>query len=108
MINDALPQSETVAATEQKITFSSRTMPLGLTSQGETVLIEEIRGRKKMRQRLMDLGLNQGAYIRVIKNEMPGPLIIAVKEDGRLALGRGMSQKIMVTLVREDNQSGED
>ncbi len=60
-----------------------------------------------MRQRLMDLGLNQGARIRIIKNEMPGPLIIAVKKDGRLALGRGMSQKIMVTLVREDNPSGE-
>jgi hypothetical protein len=34
----------------------------------------------------------------VIKNEMHGPLIIAVKEDGRLAVGRGMSHHIMVTI----------
>ncbi|PID86046.1 MAG: hypothetical protein CSA11_11480 [Chloroflexi bacterium] len=92
---------------KQESTSPSNTLPLSLTPQGETVLIEQIRGGKKMRQRLMDLGLNQGARIRIIKNEMPGPLIIAVKKDGRLALGRGMSQKIMVTLVREDNPSGE-
>ena len=84
----SLPQPSTLAQTQ---------MPLSLVSQGDTVLIANVRGGKKMRQRLLDLGLNQGGQVRIIKNEMPGPLIIAVKEDGRLALGRGMCQKIMVT-----------
>lgn len=71
-------------------------LPLSLVSQGESVVIEGFRGGQKLRQRLLDLGLNQGANVRVIKNEMHGPMIIAVKEDGRLALGRGMSHHVMV------------
>jgi Fe2+ transport system protein FeoA len=77
-------------------TVSKNIFPLALVSQGESVTIEEFRGGQKLRQRLLDLGLNQGANVRVIKNEMHGPMIIAVKEDGRLALGRGMSHHVMV------------
>jgi Fe2+ transport system protein FeoA len=71
-------------------------LPLSLVSQGESVIVEGFRGGQKLRQRLLDLGLNQGANVRVIKNEMHGPMIVAVKEDGRLALGRGMSHHVMV------------
>lgn len=79
-------------------TLRKNALPLALVSQGESVIIEGFRGGRKLRQRLLELGLNQGARARVIKNEMHGPLIIAVKEDGRLALGRGMSHHIMVTI----------
>jgi ferrous iron transport protein A len=72
-------------------------LPLAMVSQGEDVIIKGFRGGHKMRQRLLELGLNPGARVRVIKNEMHGPLILAVKEDGRLALGRGMSHHVMVT-----------
>jgi Fe2+ transport system protein FeoA len=77
-------------------TLRKNVFPLAMVSQGENVIIEGFRGGRKLRQRLLDLGLNQGARVRVIKNEMNGPLIIAVKEDGRLALGRGMSHHVMV------------
>jgi Fe2+ transport system protein FeoA len=46
------------------------------------------------------MGLNIGATIRVLKNDAYGPLIIAVKEDGRLAIGRGMAHHIAVTVSR--------
>ncbi len=49
-----------------------------------------------MRQRLVDMGLNQGAMIKVMKNDISGPLILAVKEDGRVALGRRMAHHILV------------
>ena len=39
---------------------------------GENVIIDGFRGGRKLRQRLLDLGLNQGARVRVIKNEMHG------------------------------------
>ena len=58
--------------------------------------ISRVRGGKKMRSRLHDLGLNPGASVRVIKNDLPGPLIIAVKDDSRLAVGRGMAHHILV------------
>ncbi len=72
-------------------------MPLSLVSSGQTVTIQDVRGGRKLRRRLLDLGLNHGAQVRVVKNQMTGPMIVAVKEDGRLALGRSMSHYIMVS-----------
>lgn len=77
----------------------SPAMPLSMASQGQTVTITQVNGSHVLRQRLLDLGLNLGARVHVVKNEMSGPLILAVKEDGRLALGRGMTQHVLVTPV---------
>ena len=74
-------------------------MPLALASPGQHVIISAVRGGRRWRQRLQELGLHPGSRIRIVKNDMPGPMIVAVKEDGRLALGRGMTQQIMVTPV---------
>lgn len=82
---------------EQEQVADGSCMPLALVTPGDTVAIHSFRGGRKLRQRLLDLGLNHGARVRVLKNDMPGPLIVAVKEDGRLALGRGMTQQIFVT-----------
>lgn len=71
-------------------------MPLSLASPGQTVELSEIRGGRRLRQRLADLGLNIGTSVRVIQNDHTGPLILAVKEDARLALGRGMAHHIRV------------
>lgn len=76
-----------------------RMLPLSLVNQGESVIVRQIRGGRELRQRLFDLGLHPGARIRVVKNEQPGPLIVAAKQDGRLALGRGMCHKILVAPV---------
>ena len=86
-----------IAAMTTSTRFSQPTMPLSMASRGETVIVRHIHGQPKMRQRLFDLGLNQGAEIRIVKNELPHPLIIAVKEDSRLALERGMTQHILVS-----------
>ncbi|MER2600338.1 MAG: ferrous iron transport protein A [Caldilineales bacterium] len=74
-------------------------MPLSMACQGQTVTVTQINGSQVLRQRLLDLGLNLGARIHVVKNEMTGPLILAVKEDGRLALGRGMTHHVLVTPI---------
>ncbi|MFZ2487598.1 MAG: ferrous iron transport protein A [Anaerolineae bacterium] len=76
---------------------TSPAMPLSMASQGQTVTITQVNGGQMLRQRLLDLGLNLGARVHIVKNEMTGPLILAVKEDGRLALGRGMTQHVLVT-----------
>lgn len=86
-----------IAAMTSPSATNHPTMPLSMVSRGETVIVRHIHGQPKLRQRLFDLGLNQGAEIRIVKNELPHPLIIAVKEDSRLALERGMTQHILVT-----------
>jgi Fe2+ transport system protein FeoA len=86
----------TPAVAPQPIPFSPA-LPLPLTDCGQTVTISRITGGGAMRQRLYDLGLTVGSRIRVVQNDIPHPLIVSVREDSRLALCRGMAQKILVS-----------
>jgi ferrous iron transport protein A len=70
-------------------------MPLAMVAPGEEVRLIAIRGGRRMRKRLADLGLNPGLTVRVIQHDGHGPLIVAVK-DSRMALGRGLAHSIMV------------
>ena len=74
----------------------SSAMPLSMVSSGETVELVQIREGRRLRKRLADLGLNVGLDVRVVQNCFSGPLILAVKEDARLAIGRGMAHQILV------------
>lgn len=71
-------------------------MPLNAVPSGTTVALVRIRECPKLRRRLADLGLTVGLPVRVVQNHFTGPLILAVKEDGRLAIGRQMAHKIWV------------
>ncbi|MAT98419.1 MAG: ferrous iron transport protein A [Anaerolineaceae bacterium] len=82
-----------------KTALQGPAMPLSMVNRGEVVVVKQVKGCRTVRQRLMDLGLNPGAQVQVLKNEISGPLIIAVKGDGRLALGRGMTHHILVMAV---------
>jgi len=73
-------------------------MPLVMISEGEEVCLVAIRGGLHLRKRLADLGLNIGTTFRVVRVNPHGPMILAVK-DSRLALGRGMAQKVLVEIV---------
>lgn len=74
-------------------------MPLAMVTPGETVKMVGIRGGRRVRKRLADLGLNPGTELRVVQTNVMGPLIVAFKDDVRLALGRGMAHKIEVEPV---------
>jgi Fe2+ transport system protein FeoA len=72
------------------------TLMLSMVESGATVELVAIKEGKRLRKRLADLGLNIGLQVRVVKNCFAGPLILAVREDSRLAIGRGMAHKIQV------------
>jgi nicotinate-nucleotide--dimethylbenzimidazole phosphoribosyltransferase len=57
-----------------------------------------VAGGRSLRQRLTDMGVVRGTRVKVVKNDMGGPLIISIGE-GRLAVGRGMALRIMVEVV---------
>jgi len=78
-------------------TCSSDCYPLTCATRGETVTMTEIRAGERMRHRLQELGLNIGMRVRIVQGDASGTIILAVQNDGRLAIGRGMAQKIMVT-----------
>lgn len=77
-------------------TAANAGFPLTFASRGETVTLTEIRAGHRLRQRLGDLGLTVGMTVRVVQGDGTGPVILAVKNDSRLAVGRSMAQKIMV------------
>lgn len=75
--------------------------PLTFANRGETVILTQVLAGNRLRQRLGDLGLNIGMKVRVIQDDGSGPVILAVQNDSRLAIGRGMAQKIMVRYNEE-------
>jgi len=84
-------------------------MPLTSLSDGETGTVTFIkagygRGRGRrwgFEKRLMDMGLTPGTRVTVVKSApFHGPLEILVR-GSRLALGRGMAERIFVEIKKE-------
>ncbi len=66
---------------------------LAMALPGQRVRITGHRGGRMLRARLLALGLNLGLEVEVLQNNR-GLIIIGIN-GGRLALGRGISQKIL-------------
>lgn len=81
---------------ELKLEEQAKIIPLALAYPGQKVKVVSIVAGRGLRQRLISMGLNVGSEIKVIKSRAPGPFLIAVKET-RLAIGRGIAYKIMVS-----------
>jgi ferrous iron transport protein A len=73
-----------------------QTLPLNMATPGETVELVEIRGGRRLRKRLADLGLSIGIPLRIVQGDTSGPMLLAFKDDARLAIGQGITHKIMV------------
>ena len=72
-------------------------MPLAMAKSGERLIIADIMGGTHARDRLTSMGLRRGDSLEVINNNGLGRLIVG-HGTTRMALGRGMAQKIMVSL----------
>ncbi len=72
----------------------SAVYPLAMVGAGERVSIISFSAKKKMQQRLADMGLTVGSQVKVLKNDIGCPMLIAIG-DTRVVLGQGMAQKIM-------------
>ncbi|HCX04220.1 MAG: ferrous iron transport protein A [Tissierellales bacterium] len=73
--------------------------PLMFCDNGETCTVKDIMGGKALNKRLIDLGMNKGTKVKIVRNE-GGRLILSI-EGTRIALGQGMAHKIMV--ISEEN-----
>lgn len=79
----------------------SKAFPLVMAAIGERVQLERINGGEKIIRRLTALGLTPGIDLSIVQ-DAGGPLLVSFR-DSRIALGRGMAQKVMVSL-RDDNE----
>ena len=71
-------------------------MPLIMLPEGVQATVVEVHGGRGLCRRLAEMGFNVGDRVRMIKNHRPGPVMVEVK-DSRVALGRGVTMKIIVT-----------
>jgi len=69
--------------------------PLAMAAVGEEVRLVNVRGGEKLTQRLTALGLTPGVTFSIVQ-DAGGPLLLSIR-DTRIALGRGMAQKVMVS-----------
>ena len=76
-------------------------MPLAMAKSGEKVMIKEIMGGGSARGRLASMGLRPGDPLEIINNNGQGRLIVG-HGSTRLALGRGVAQKVLVSLARQE------
>jgi Fur family ferric uptake transcriptional regulator len=72
-------------------------MPLTMARSGERLVIKELAGGRNARKIMSDMGFREGDQIEIISNEGHGRIILG-HNCTRLALGRGVAQKILVTL----------
>ena len=73
-------------------------MTLAMAKPGEKIFIKEMMGGSNSRARLSSMGLRPGDFIEIINNNGRGRLIIG-HGTTRLAMGRGIARKIMVSLA---------
>ncbi|UCG54969.1 MAG: ferrous iron transport protein A [Dehalococcoidia bacterium] len=71
------------------------TIPLSNVPSGSQVRIVNIDAGWGLQRRLADMGLTPGLRVTVIGSHKPGSVVLDVR-GSRLALGRGISNKIMV------------
>lgn len=69
-------------------------MPLTMAEVGQPVTIQKITGRDDMRRHLAELGFVVDETVTVVTS-LGGNLILQVK-DSRVALDRGMANRIMI------------
>lgn len=74
----------------------SGALPLAMLGEDETATVVKVKGSSELRKHLSDLGLVEGACIKVI-SRVDGDVIVNVK-GARLALNRAMSSHVMVSL----------
>jgi ferrous iron transport protein A len=76
-------------------------LPLTAIHSGSLVTLVSIGGGRGVRLKLVGMGLGVGMRIKVLSSSGSGPCVI-LAGNRRLALGRGMTKKI---LVREETGS---
>jgi ferrous iron transport protein A len=87
---------EAFGSTEEVVAVS-HAFPLALAKPGERIRIARLLGGRGMALRLTELGLNVGTDVRVAHRH--GGQMVVVRGETRLALGAGLTHRILVTPV---------
>jgi ferrous iron transport protein A len=84
-----------IVANDSRIRGSDPTFPLSAAAVGDRLRIESLTAGKTLARRLADLGLPVGSEIEVVHRQ-PGGRMVVAREFARVALGAGMTERILV------------
>lgn len=73
-------------------------MALSKVNRGKKVMLNKIEYGHHLKKKLQDMGLTPGVEFSVVSKTARGPIIIEVR-GARLALGRGIAEKIDVQIT---------
>ncbi len=68
--------------------------PLAEVPAGRRVVLEQVRQGKRLRERLLSMGLPPGATLAVLSNR--GGAVVIGRGASRIAIGRGMAEQLLV------------
>ncbi len=80
--------------------LSHQVQPLAAFTAGQGAVITAIIGGRKLQERMVALGLFPGQRLTICQNNSSS-LVVSLNGN-RLALGRGVSQKILATPTTDD------
>lgn len=72
-------------------------IPLAMCTNNSEVKIHFVGCGQELKKRLCDFGIYNNTKIKVVKNDVSGPIIVKVK-DTKIVLGRGQANKIFVEI----------
>ena len=73
-------------------------VPLAMVDAGREAVLCRVEGGHGLMLRLAEMGIRPGARFTVLSRGRPGPFIVTVGQ-GRLAVGRGMVDRMFVRVV---------
>ncbi len=69
-------------------------------SDGKRGNVFSFKGGNKLRKKLDSLGIRKGKQVKKISDMvLKGPITIQIENSSRVAIGRGMAEKIMVKVI---------
>ena len=80
----------------QRVGNLSPVRSLSVVKTGEKARLVRVEAGRGLNCRLASLGFVPGEEITVVSNGHPGPFVVLIKHV-KMALGRGVAHKIMVT-----------
>lgn len=70
---------------------------LVMLKEGESGTVFDFKGGERLRKKLDSLGIRKGKKVRKVSDMvLNGPVTIQIENSSRVAIGRGMAEKIIV------------
>ncbi len=89
-----MPNPLTACGCGEAAAPAAEVRPLSEVAAGSTVVLEQVGQGKRLRERLLSMGLPPGVTLQVLGNR--GGAVVVGRGASRIAIGRGMAARLLV------------